>query len=194
MGGVAWSQDCWFSINTNSGEGCNNPSGGIVGGQIGFNWQWRNLVAGIEGTGDWTNLHAGHLTTDPFTNPAAHVILNSQTNNIFTLAGRLGIACDKVLFYGKGGAAWVGSNYNENAFGVLATAASETRVGWLAGVGAEYGITPNLSAGLEYNYLGLGSATLPFTAVATGTFAFNEIISRNIQTLALRLNYRFAWF
>lgn len=165
-----------------------------MGGQVGFNWQWQALVLGVEATGDWANLKGGHLTPDPFTLPAANVILNSQVTNIATLAARLGVAFNNVLLYGKGGAAWVGNKYNENAFGVLATVASETRVGWVAGIGVEYGITPNVSAALEYDYIGLGTATLPFTPVALFAGPFNENISRNVQTLTARLNYRFTLF
>jgi outer membrane immunogenic protein len=192
-GGGAWSSDCWFSINDNVGEGCNHPTGGIAGGQAGFNWQWQSLVLGIEATGDWANISGGRRTLDPFTNPAANVILNSQLNNIETLAGRLGVSFNNVLLYGKGGAAWAGTKYNENAFGVLATVASKTQSGWVAGVGVEYGFTPNWSVGLEYDYLGFGTTTLPFTPVAAFAGPFNERISQNVQTLTARLNYRFNW-
>jgi outer membrane immunogenic protein len=192
-GGGAWSRDCWFSINDNVGEGCGSPTGGILGGQAGFNWQWQSLVLGVEATGDWSNFSSSHRTLDPFTNPAANVILNSQVNNIETLAGRLGVAFNNVLLYGKGGAAWAGAKYNENAFGVLATVASKTLSGYVAGVGVEYGFTPNWSVGLEYDYLGFGTSTLPFAPVAGFAAAFNERISQNVQTLTARLDYRFNW-
>ena len=193
-GGAAWSRDCWFSVNQNLGEGCNSPTGGMVGGQVGFNWQWQSLVLGVEGSGDWAGLSAGHLTTSPFTNPAAHVILNGEINHIESVTGRIGAAFNNVLVYGKGGAAWIGSKYNENAFGVLATAANATQSGWVAGVGVEYGFSPNISAALEYDYYDFGNPTLPFTAVATQTFAFNEKISEQVQAVTVRLNYRFNPF
>jgi len=164
--GYAWGSDCWFTINANAGEACNHANGLIGGGQVGYNWQVRNLVLGVEGTGDLGSLKGGHLS--PIANPAANVILNSETDNIVTAAARLGVAWNNVLLYGKGGAAWVGSKYNENAFAVTATAASATRAGWIVGAGVDYGITKNVSLGVEYNYIGLSGANLPFSVVSSG--------------------------
>ena len=132
-GGFAWSEKCWFSVNQAMDEGCHNPSGGVAGGQLGYNWQFGNFVVGVEGTGDWSDFTAGRPSV---LNPA--VTLNSNVNGIFTAAARVGGAWNNWLFYGKGGAAWVRDKYNEVFLGQVATVGSETRSGWLAGVGTEF--------------------------------------------------------
>ncbi len=55
-GGAAWNQKCWtYAGHTNSpdleNEGCHTPSGGVLGGQVGFNWQPAGSpwVFGVEG-------------------------------------------------------------------------------------------------------------------------------------------------
>src|ERR1700753_3854618 len=37
-------------------EGCNNATGALAGGQVGYRWQVTNWVFGLEAQGDWANL------------------------------------------------------------------------------------------------------------------------------------------
>jgi outer membrane immunogenic protein len=191
--GYATSDKCWYSINQAVSEGCHNPDGGIVGGQIGYNWQFGALVVGVEGTGDWANLTAGRPST---VNPI--VALNSNVTGLYSATARVGGAWNNVLFYVKGGAAWATDKYNETvtfvgAAPVLGTIASETRTGWIAGVGGEFGITPNLSVALEYDYAGFGNKTVGFVpAPGTAFTGFNEQIGQNVQMVTARLNWRFG--
>jgi opacity protein-like surface antigen len=57
-GGGAWGREDWLD-NVGAG-GCVpenfRPNGGVFGGQVGFRWQWNQLVLGIEGTWDWAGL------------------------------------------------------------------------------------------------------------------------------------------
>jgi outer membrane immunogenic protein len=189
-GGYATSDKCWYSINAAANEGCHSPDGGLVGGQIGYNWQFGGFVVGVEGTGDWANLKAGRPSL-----LAPGVALNSNITGLYTATARVGGAWNNLLFYVKGGAAWASDKYNETiiATNTLATVASETRSGYIVGVGGEYGITPNLSAALEYDYAGMGTKTLAFVAAPGTAFGgFNENIGQNIQMVTARLNYRFG--
>ncbi len=186
-GGYGWSEKCWYSVNQAASEGCHNPDGGTAGGQIGYNWQFNNFVVGVEGDGNWADLSAGRPS---ITNPA--VTLNSNVKAFYSLTGRAGLAWNNVLVYGKGGAAWVRDNYNEVFAGIVATVASETRSGWIAGAGVEFGLPNNLSVGVEYDYIGLGTKTLAFAPTQAPFTGFNERISQNVQTVTVRLNYRFG--
>jgi outer membrane immunogenic protein len=56
---------------------------------------------------------------------------------IADIAGRIGFAWDRMLFYAKGGEAWAFNRY-ESLSSVNTTAGTETRSGWLGGVGIEY--------------------------------------------------------
>ena len=62
-GGGASSRNCWNLTNSSGGtppyplgESCQDASGALVGGQIGYRWQMTNWVFGLEAQGDWANL------------------------------------------------------------------------------------------------------------------------------------------
>ena len=77
-----------------------------------------------------------------------------------------------MLFYGTGGLAVGQSNYSANIrrtaillnFNVPASA-TETKIGWTIGAGAEYALPNNWSVKAEYLYYDLGSVTLNGTQV-----------------------------
>jgi outer membrane immunogenic protein len=91
------------------------------------------------------------------------------------------------LFYVKGGTAVTNNKYT--AFltpGVVDDAAAETRWGAAVGAGFEYGITPNLSFGFEYNHLFMGNKDVIFAS------GFSDQINENVNLYLARLNYRFG--
>lgn len=63
------------------------------------------------------------------------------------------------------------------------------------GGGIEYGITPNWSVKIEYQYVDLGSTTLrgdENTIDGTSTeYYINSKLKTNFQTVRLGVNYRF---
>jgi len=71
----------------------------------------------------------------------------------------------------------------------LQVSSSNTNGGWLAGAGVEYAFSPNWSARLEYNYLGLSSRTVNSALFAPAADQFS--VNRNIQTLLFGVNFRF---
>ena len=115
-----------------------------------------------------------------------------------TLTGRLGYAYDRVLFYGKGGAAWVGSNnftLTDTATGASASFSNNnTNTGWTAGGGLEWAFTNNWTARVEYDYVGLSNQTFVVPAgfgAATGDVVTTN--NRNIQMVTVGVNYLFNW-
>ena len=58
--GYGWSNRCIDVTAVNlffvDAEGCRSAGGGVVGGQIGYRWQFTNWVFGLEAQGDWANL------------------------------------------------------------------------------------------------------------------------------------------
>ena len=78
----------------------NSPSGGMIGGTAGYNWQGTGSpwVFGIEGDIDWTNIK----------DSTACGALNCQTKNnwLGTVRGRVGYALDRFLPYVTGGVAF----------------------------------------------------------------------------------------
>lgn len=120
-----------------------DPSGAFGGIQSGYNWQLsNNLVVGLEADSSWGSIKdaAGAASVD--------------ADTLGTVRFRLGYAMDRILVYGTGGLAWahVDGAYN-------ATVNDRFHLGWAAGVGIEYLLTPRWSAKLEYIYADFGNIT-----------------------------------
>lgn len=177
-------------------NGSSNASG-IAGFHLGYNWQTpNNWVLGIEGDWDWTNLKAnaapGLLCSGPpFRGQCGGVsvltdnaFLQTSVNWLASVRGRLGYSANQWLLYGTGGVAFadVGYTGNINCTGTPATFclggaqalrsnASETRVGFVLGGGAEFKPARNWVLGAEYlfyHFEGDGTSAGGYTTVATG--------------------------
>jgi outer membrane immunogenic protein len=196
-GGGAWGLRCWTFVATAPAvglpapldEGCHNPSGGVLGGQIGYNWQAGLMVFGLEAQGDWTNLQGRNvslLPAPPFPPSTNHTRVDSL--GLFT--GRLGFAWGSALLYAKGGAAVVHDKYDFALNGVVAPPvfASETRWGGTIGAGIEYKFTQNWSAGVEYNYIDLGTSRLTFPSQPLNAIVD---INQDLHAVTARINYSF---
>jgi outer membrane immunogenic protein len=177
-----------------------NPSGALAGGQIGYNYQTGMWVWGVEADASWANLTA---STNACSVAAGGVVISTaclgsgKVDALGTVAGRLGVAFDRVLLYGKGGGAWTSDAYQTvltaplAGFNGTAFNASETRWGWMVGVGAEYAFTSNWSAKLEYNYMDLGTQRLHFTSATTPLTSDVDIRER-VNVVKAGINYRFG--
>ena len=135
-------------------------SGGIYGGHIGYNHQRGQVVLGVEAT--WSALDMQGDTSCGFL-----ATCRRSTDWLATVVGRLGYAMDRAMVYGLAGVAWGEVETNSDAFG-LQFSGSETHVGWVAGVGLEYAITPKLLARVEYNHVDLGSERVDLDVSAGG--------------------------
>jgi len=152
-------------------------NGGMVGGQLGYNWQFGQFVYGVEGDGDWTHLRG--------TASFAHCNVGCQTRNDFlaTARGRLGIAADRWLPYVTGGLAVGDIKASVPGF----TGIDKTNAGWTVGGGMEFALSGNWTAKAEYLYVDLGHAGC---TVDCGLPAGNNV---NLTTNVVRggINYRF---
>jgi outer membrane immunogenic protein len=121
-----------------------DPSGGFGGIQSGYNWQVsRNWVVGIESDSSWGSIND--------TVGASNVDVDAMG----TVRARLGYAMDRWMVYGTGGLAWAHADAAYNA----GTVNDRFYLGWAAGAGIEYLITPRWSAKLEYIYSDFGKIT-----------------------------------
>jgi outer membrane immunogenic protein len=174
-------------------------SGGIAGGQIGVNYQTDWLVIGLEAQASWANLKGSTACainaapTPPLT--AAGANCTSKIDALGTLAGRLGVAFDRLLLFGKAGAAWTNDNYQmlinvPPAAFVFST--NELRWGWMLGIGAEYAFTDNWSAKIEYDYMDLGTHAQRFTDALSGSILIDTDIRERLNIVKVGVNYRFG--
>jgi outer membrane immunogenic protein len=202
--GGGWSHNCWTTTAVAgvavpaTSEGCNNASGALVGGQIGYRWQVTNWVFGVEAQGDWANLKGSNTSS-----PAAFSPLVNETklDAIGLFTGQVGYAWNNVLWYVKGGAAVTHNKYDGNApvaiplLGIGAGVfdqASDTRWGGAVGTGVEVGFAPGWSVGFEYNHLFMGSHSVTFNAPAFAIPTRTDSISQDVDMATVRVNYTFG--
>jgi outer membrane immunogenic protein len=161
-----------------------NRSSFMGGGQIGYNWQSRFFVGGIEAdiqgfarNGSLTG--SGVALVGPGSGvtgtPDNTTFTGSKSLDYFgTIRGRLGLtATPAVLVYATGGLAYgrvstsAGFTTVNNAYpgvGLSSTwgtagSTSATRAGWTVGGGLEWMFAPHWSVKGEYLYYDLGSVT-----------------------------------
>ena len=152
-----------------------DPSGALGGVYGGYNYQWGQLVLGIDGDYSWGRLEGSAVDAAVFNPPRTNDIAlhNDKINWVATVTGRLGYAWNNWMFFVKGGGAWAGFEGNSTLTRtVLATTtiiglanSSETRDGWIVGTGVEWDIAPNWTAKLEYDYIGFNTANFTSTNI-----------------------------
>jgi outer membrane immunogenic protein len=172
----------------------NHPSGFLGGVQGGYNWQFSNVVLGVEGEYSWADMK-GDAQTASIPIPAIVTHTTTKVDDIATVTGRIGYAFNNWLFYGKGGWAWArtGSNSEVTRSGVPFnyTSSRSDRDGWVLGAGIEWGFAPNWSAKIEYEHIDLGNKTVQINSTAAAT-SFVDSSSR-IDVVKAGVNYRFNW-
>ncbi len=173
-----------------------NIGGALVGGQVGYNWQYsQEWLAGVEADLDWSKIKGfGNSNFILFSYGPGTFAATESVRSFGTLRGRLGfIPVSPLLIYATGGLAYGdveasaimpspksgagGANAGGFAYACGAStgqancftgASSRTMVGWTVGAGFEYAIMNNMSLKAEYLYADLGSRSI--NTVATSTF------------------------
>lgn len=123
---------------------------GVLGGlYAGYNYQFTpNFLVGAEGN----FLLDGQSGSER----VGAVRVKQHAQWLASIRARAGVTFDRFLVYGTGGVAFTDLNTETPGFG---GSQSKTKVGWTAGGGLEYGITQNLLARVDYQYMGFGSDT-----------------------------------
>jgi outer membrane immunogenic protein len=159
-----------------------SPNGVIGGVHVGYNLQINQWVAGVEGTVDGTSVSRSGVF-----NPFGFATLDESSTVQGSIRVRAGIAFDRVLLYGTGGAAFAGI---DNVYTTSLTSppfflterVSRTRSGWTAGGGLEYAVTNNWSIRAEYRYSDFGHfIDYPFTVLLSpfGTLFVQHHLTQN---------------
>jgi len=196
-GGYGSSSKCWnvdniagAPLSPGVSEGCNRADGGLAGGQIGYRWQTGALVAGLEAQGNWADLRGSNLSA--VFGPG---VTNQSKIDAFGLfSGQFGYAWNNALLYVKSGVAVTDDNYKgiTTGLGTAFDAGKETRAGFAAGVGLEYGFTPNWSMAVEYDHFFMFENAVTFTAVGGGALSRIDNIHQDVDLVTARINYRFG--
>ena len=176
-----------------------HPLGVLGGGQIGVNYEFAPWVIGAEGSYTVSGINNNNTATS--LEPATGVRMTSAPRWLAAATVRAGYAANTLLFYVKGGAAWMHVDYTEDILvgGVTFSTSRlmQNRAGFVVGGGLEYGMTENLSAKLEYDFYDFGSANYTFNVGDPGAggapVAMPASIKSDINVLTVGLNYRFTW-
>jgi outer membrane immunogenic protein len=197
-GGGDWFNKTWFAplSPTNAAAGCilcpggagsHSASGWLAGGQVGFNYQIAWFVAGAEAQISATHLQGSHTFTPG-------LILNTKTDTLGTFAARIGIAMDRTMFFLKGGGAFAHDQFwTSTAAAPTFQSATDTRWGWMIGVGFEWAFLDNWSVKVEYNHLEFRRNRENFAPVGVGAFAFDFDIEQTVDLVKVGVNYRFGY-
>ena len=139
--GGGWGDSDWAGVRSI------DLSGGLIGVTLGYNWQFGQFVAGLEGDLNWTNIEGS---------AACVVVGTCRTRNdwLGTVRGRLGYAADRFMPYLTGGLAF-GNVEASSPTG----SADDTNAGWALGAGLEFALAGNWTAKVEYLYVDLGDIT-----------------------------------
>ncbi len=195
--GWAWARTDWFDPIAGVEAVSISSDGFIGGGQAGFNWQAGPWLLGIEGDASWSHLQKGIIAILIGFAPQ-QTRLGTTVENLGSVAGRFGYAWGQWLAYGRAGAAWAHDLHRifnaATPAEVLIASATETRLGWTIGGGLEYGLAPNWSVKVEYDFMDLGSERISFfTGAAAGLPPVLPLdVKQNIHLVKLGVNYRFG--
>lgn len=131
-----------------------DPSGWLVGGHLGYNFQSGPLVFGIEFTASAPSLDQTYVRTGTFSDNT----VSASIDTLVTVTGRLGWASGPLLIYASGGYAGADQKVSltEEPIFDHSFAKSKWTNGWTVGGGLEYAFHPNISLGVAYSYIDLG--------------------------------------
>jgi len=169
-GGGAFGRSVWDST------GGFDISGGLVGGTLGYNYQFGQGVIGLEGDIDWADING---TTTNF------CALGCKTSDswLSTVRGRLGYAAGRFMPFVTGGVAFGDIKASTPGF----PGNSTTNAGWTLGGGLEFAIVGNWTAKAEYLYVDLGKFNC---GLACGAAPIDNV-SFKTNLIRAGINYRF---
>ncbi len=155
-------------------------SGWLVGAQAGYTYQSGNFAFGVEGDLAWADITGNSGSQD-------NDILGTDINWLGTLRGRAGFVVDQLFLYGTAGIAaagvtsWTIDDWNDDYF-----EDSGVRYGWVAGLGAEFKVSTDLSVKAEYLWHDFGSEDYEFDG--GNTYVTDHV---TLQTFKVGLNFHF---
>jgi outer membrane immunogenic protein len=188
-----------------------DTSGFRVSGYAGFNWQFQNLVLGVEGDFGWADNSATRVgIPGTFTAALGAGIDSSSINDTWDASarGRIGfLFAPQALVYVTGGAAWIekeiiatcGGTFPVgwcNQPGGVTESVTDTFFGWTVGGGLEWMILPSWILRAEYRYTDYGNQTYTFFAnagVPAGIDSFTFDVEQKTHTAYVGLSYLFNW-
>ena len=162
-------------LNVYDGISAKDNTNGFLGGiQAGYNWQFDQMIVGLE-----TDIQGAGLKSDVEVSGLGGA--EAKINWFGTTRARLGYTpVDRFMVYATGGVAYgkIKASYGDFS-------QSDTKVGYTVGAGAEYALTNNVTLKSEYLYTDLGKLKLD-----AGAGNFGEV-KAPFHTVRVGVNYKF---
>ena len=189
-------------------------SSGFTGGvQAGYNWQFNNVVLGVEADFNALNLDNSNTVVGRSVPPGPLWTNTVQTSVnmdwLVTARPRIGYAWNSLMVYGTGGLAVTRLKLFQSQVNVitpsppntewLETGSSNvTKAGWAVGGGFEYALSNNWSVKAEYIYADFGSETVvgistnaPGNLFNLGGQSFTHKFDLHLNIARAGINYKF---
>jgi opacity protein-like surface antigen len=161
-------------------------NGGLVGGHAGYNWQYGQIVGGVEVDFSSADLKQTSLVAQ---GSFGFSTRDTKIDELASARGRIGWAVlSNVLVYGTGGIGWAHTRvtFTDTFFGST-TSADETAFGWVAGAGVEYRLFEHIQLRAEYLHYDLGTVTFP----SVGPLRDNINVRNSIDVVRGGISYKF---
>ena len=178
------------------GSFAQSNTGGLIGLHAGYLQQWDRLVGGIEASFDLSDIKG--TTTNAFGDLAPNTTYTTQLKWLATLTPRLGYAWNDFQFYGKAGLAMarVNSTLTADVNACLGLACSfygeATHVGWTAGAGVAYALTPNWILGVEYDFYNIGTENYGGQNIPSTLWNTAYTLQPQFSVIRGRVSYKFG--
>jgi outer membrane immunogenic protein len=178
------------------------PSGVIGGAHLGYQVQFNQWIIGIEGSADGTSLSRTATAVFPGVLPGEFTTVSADGRSDIqgSIRGKIGLAWDRFMIYGTGGLAVGHFRTDISAATVIppvftfaSASFDRTRVGWTAGGGVQYALTPNWWVFAEYRFSDFGRVSDGLLAAAFAPPAFG---GRHFQENQVQggFSYKFDMF
>ena len=174
--------------------------GWLGGAHAVYLYQMGFVVLGAEASASWWDFTGSLLENPPPKGNDYHTSTEGQ--GLYSLSGRVGLAYNRWMLYGKGGYAWQDLDFKATFFnkdGPEGSNGSQVKIsntfamsGLLYGGGVEVALTDRITFGVEYvryDFNNSGVAVLPTTNSGITTEKLHA--GYEIDTLTARLNFKF---
>jgi outer membrane immunogenic protein len=164
-----------------------NLNGGFVGYTSGYNLQNGRIVYGYEG--DTSYLWNSNSSFEFPPNAAFQNEVRERW--LSTFRGRVGYDYGNWLLYATGGAVWATVHMDQvGPPGIIGE--THSHWGWTAGAGVEMRLTRELSAKIEYLYVGLQDKSY-FNPAPNPVFSSGQRLSVDDHLVRFGVNYKLPW-
>jgi len=186
-GGFAWGDTDFRAVTGSSPAsfGSLSPQGWLGGVQAGYSYEFGNkVVLGFE-----TDFSYAGIDGTAASAGGSALLVESQTEWLGTLRGRIGYAVDKFLPYATGGLAIARNRSHPIGPGGERSHDDMTATGWVAGVGAEYALTDYLTWKAEVLHADFGKSSYLARFPSAGSTIDTEERT-TVDSVRFGLNYR----